>query len=316
MRQNERLHECYMIMIPITKGVLDLKKMITLSDHSEIEVGITGVSARPTIMLPVAKKSVFNQEAENVKMWGVDPELGKHFVEGLADTFQVLYFDYEGHRLQHPMENLTAEQIINDLLLIADEMNVEYFSYYGYSWLALIGLQLAIMSNRLESLVMGGFPPYEGPYQEMMVVTTKTHTQALRNHSGAAVPPLGSADPNETDWENVTVTMNPVVTKQFVSLYQSLAPFDDRRIQHKLSLPKLAFAGEKDTIVYGENFGNVTVDIVGLLTKNKKNLIDLGWDIEILLGNDMDHTKAMQPTMVLPLIKPWFKKRLLIGDMA
>ena len=53
-------------------------------------------------------------------------------------------------------------------------------------------------------------PPYEGPYQEMMVVTTKTHTLALRNHSGAAVPPQGSTVPNETDWDNVTVTMNPL----------------------------------------------------------------------------------------------------------
>ncbi|WP_031305281.1 hypothetical protein [Brevibacillus panacihumi] len=110
--------------------------------------------------------------------------------------------------------------------------------------------------------------------------------------------------------------MNPVVTKQFVSLYQSLTTFDDRRNQHKLHIPKLAFAGEKDTIVYGENFGNFAVDIVGLVTKNRKNLNDLGWDIEILAGSDMDHTKAMQPTVVLPLIKPWFKKRLLSGDMA
>ncbi|MEK4288753.1 alpha/beta fold hydrolase [Paenibacillus sp. FSL P4-0502] len=288
-----------------------MKKIIQLANQSEIEVGMAGLPDRPTILLPIAKKSVYNQEAENLKLWGVDPELGKHFVEGLADTFQVLYFDYEGHLFQHPVENLTADHIVKDLLHIADEMNVTSFSYYGYSWLALIGLQMAIRTDRLESLVMGGFPPYNGPYQEMRVVTHKTHTQALSNQNESVESPTGSENPNEMDWDNIKVTIDTRVTAQFVSLYQSLTAFDDRSIQHLLNLPKLAFAGGNDTIVYGENFGSVTVDIVGLLKKNKEQLADLGWDVEILSGAQMDHTKAMQPAVVVPLIKPWYMNVLL-----
>lgn len=288
-----------------------MKKIIRLTNHSAIEVGLTGGSDRPTIMLPIAKKSVYNQEAENLKLWGVDPELGKHFVEGLADTFQVLYFDYEGHLFQHPVDNLTVDHIVKDLLLIADEMNVKSFSYYGYSWLALIGLQLAIRTNRLESLVMGGFPPYNGPYQEMLIVTQKTHTQALNNQNEAAEKSsMETENPDEIDWDNIKVSMDTRVTAQFVALYESLTVFDDRSIHHLLSLPKLAFAGENDTIVYGENFGNVTVDIAGILKKNTTKLCDLGWDVEILTGTQMDHTKAMQPAVVIPLIKPWFIKQL------
>ncbi|MDH6368772.1 alpha/beta hydrolase [Paenibacillus sp. VTT E-133280] len=288
-----------------------MKKIIRLNNHSAIEVGLTGGSDRPTIMLPIAKKSVYNQEAENLKLWGVDPEIGKHFVEGLSDTFQVLYFDYEGHLFQHPVDNLTVDHIVKDLLLIADEMNVKSFSYYGYSWLALIGLQLGIRTNRLESLVMGGFPPYKGPYQEMLIVTQKTHTQALNNQNEAAEKSsIETENLDEIDWDNIKVSMDTRVTAQFVALYESLTAFDDRSIHHLLSLPKLAFAGENDTIVYGENFGNVTVDIGGILKKNKEQLTDLGWDVEILRGTQMDHTKAMQPAVVLPLIKPWFVKQL------
>ncbi|MEK5397093.1 alpha/beta fold hydrolase [Paenibacillus sp. FSL K6-2859] len=288
-----------------------MKKIIRLNNHSAIEVRLTGGSDRPTIMLPIAKKSVYNQEAENLKLWGVDPEIGKHFVEGLSDTFQVLYFDYEGHLFQHPVDNLTVDHIVKDLLLIADEMNVKSFSYYGYSWLALIGLQLGIRTNRLESLVMGGFPPYMGPYQEMLIVTRKTHTQALNNQNEAAEKSsIETENLDEIDWDNIKVSMDTRVTAQFVALYESLTAFDDRSIHHLLSLPKLAFAGENDTIVYGENFGNVTVDIGGILKKNKEQLTDLGWDVEILRGTQMDHTKAMQPTVVLPLIKPWFVKQL------
>ncbi|MCI4129535.1 alpha/beta fold hydrolase [Bacillus haynesii] len=288
-----------------------MEKNIKLTDEFEIKVGLVGNPGSPTIMLPVAKESVYGQEAENLKVWGVDPESGKHFVEGLMDKFQILYFDYEGHRLQHPNpENLTPESIVKDLLTIANEMNIEKFSYYGYSWLALVGLQLAIRTDRLESLIMGGFPPIDGPYKEMMVVTNQTYEQVLSNQHSSVSDEQNLINPEKVDWDNIQVKIDTNQTKQFVTMYENLMEFDDRGIQHKLMIPRLAFAGEKDTINYGENFGNVTVDIIGILQKNKQELEHLGWDIEILNGNDMDHTKAMQPVTVLSLIKPWLVKNL------
>ena len=230
------------------------------------------------------------------------------------DKFQILYFDYEGHRLQQPNpENLTPENIVKDLITIADEMNVKKFSYYGYSWLALVGLQLAIRTDRLESLIMGGFPPIDGPYKEMMVVTKKTYEQALDNQNSPAINEHDPIEPENFEWDNIQVKIDTNQTKQFVTMYKNLIEFDDREIQHKLVIPRLAFAGEKDTIVYGENFGSVTVDIIGILQKNKKELEHLGWDIEIINGNDMDHTKAMQPATVLPSIKHWLIKNLKIA---
>lgn len=296
--------------------MVKLIKMVKLTDGSEIEAGLTGNPAVRTIMLPIAKKTVTGTEAEHLKMWGVDPELGHHFVEGLKDCFRVLYFDYEGHLFSYPNpDNLTAEQIVKDLLVIADSLGVQHFSYYGYSWLALVGLQLAIRTDRLDSLVMGGFPPYEGPYSEMMTVTHRTYEQAISNVQNANnqtdEPKNESWNPENMDWDNVPITINPSVSKQFMTLYQSLVEFDDRRVQHKLTIPRLAFAGEKDTIVYGNQFGNVTVDIAGLLAKNKEHLKNLGWDIELVEGNDMDHTKAMQPAVVLPLINSWFIKKVI-----
>lgn len=289
-----------------------MEKIIQLADGTELKAGLVGNSKGKTIMLPVAKESVYGPEAETLRLWGVDPELGKHFIEGLKDTFQILFFDYEGHRLQQPNpENLTPEQVANDLLIIADKMNVMKFSYYGYSWLALVGLQLAIRTKRLDSLIMGGFPPMGGPYKEMMIVTQKTYDQAVTNqHSPVRNETKDFNSPEEIDWDNIEVKINPYQTKQFVTLYKHLMEFDDRKIHPQINIPKLAFAGEKDTIVYGENFGSVIVDIAGKLRKHKTELEDFGWDIEILEGNGMDHTKAMQPVTVLPLIKNWLLKNL------
>jgi pimeloyl-ACP methyl ester carboxylesterase len=149
---------------------------------------------------------------------GFDPELGIHFVEGLTDTFQVLFFDYEGHRFQYPNpERLTPDNIVTDFLHIADEMNIKNLSYYGYSWLALVGLQLAIRTNRLESLVMGGFPPYEGPYQEMMIVTNKTYMQALSTQGEGIKRPHGAWNSDDMDWANIEVTIDPRVNEAICS---------------------------------------------------------------------------------------------------
>lgn len=52
--------------------------------------------------------------------------------------------------------------------------------------------------------------------------------------------------------------------------------FNDGEIQHKIDIPKITFAGEKDTIIYGGNFGNVTVDVIGTLQKKQKIVTELG----------------------------------------
>ncbi|MGP0585661.1 alpha/beta fold hydrolase [Paenibacillus timonensis] len=288
------------------------QKLVALADGSTLEVGLTGKPGGKTIMLPIAKKSAYGQEAESLRMWGVDPELGKRFVEGLSVQFQVLHFDYEGHRFQHPApDHLTPESIVLDFLRIADEMQIETFSYYGYSWLALAGLQLAIRTNRLDSLIMGGFPPYGGPYREMLTVTAKTHEQALNASPSSKEPLQDFGNPEEIDWDQVQVALDSKQTKQFLTLYLSLIDFDDTSVQENITLPRLTFAGEADCIVYGENFGSVTVDIAGTLRKHELALRQLGWDVAILPGNEMDHTKAMQPGTVLPVIRPWLAANLL-----
>jgi len=286
-------------------------RKVRLEDGSEIEVGLSGDAENGTIMLPGAKKSVYGEAAEQLRMWGVDPELGERMVSGLTGCCQVLCFDYEGHRFAHPdPDGLTAERIAKDMLTIADAMGVRRFSYYGYSWLALAGLQLAIRTDRLEGLAMGGYPPLEGPYKEMLIVTTYTYEQALDNGKQTVVPQEGTEQLEAFDWDNVQVAIDPRVAQQFVTLYTSLSDFDDRCIQDRLRMPRLAFAGEQDTIVYGANFGGVTVDIAGILERNRRQLTEFGWEVEIMRGAAMDHTRAMQPEAALPLVKNWLRERV------
>jgi len=209
---------------------------------------------------------------------------------------------YEGHVLSVPKpETLTPDNIARDFLAIADAVEADRFAYYGYSWLALSGLQLAIRTNRLTALIMGGYPPIGGPYQEMLRVTMATHEMAISNQGTAKEKRSSEID----DWSDSEVTMTREQTKQFVTLYQSLQDFDDKEA------PRLCFAGSRDKIEYGERWGNVHVDIVGPLIHHDEELKEAGWDVQILEG--LDHTGAMQAHNVLPILRPWLDAKLFIN---
>jgi len=73
----------------------------------------------------------------------------------------------------------------------------------------------------------------------------------------------------------------------------------------RLRIPRLAFAGEKDTIVYGPQWDDAVVDIAGPLIANRDELIAQGWTVEIVPG--ADHMSAMQVGRVLPILLPWLE---------
>src|SRR5437899_9081472 len=186
----------------------------TLHDGSTIEIEVHGTG--PTLLLPVNPQPVIGPQAEQMRQYGTDPALGQSLIKGLSDAFRVVAFDYEGQYLRRPKpDTLTPANTANDLLVVADATEADRFAYYGYSWLAMVGLQLAIRTDRLSALILGGFPPLNGPYKEMLLVTTAAYEIA----SGARVIP--SAD--ESEWSGVSLSRDQ--TQQFVTLYQALQEF-------------------------------------------------------------------------------------------
>src|SRR5438067_9895368 len=108
-----------------------------------------------------------------MRKYGADPALGQSLIKGLSDAFRIVAFDYEGQCLRRPKPDmLTPANTANDLLAVADVAEAARFAYFGYSWLAMIRLQLAIRTDRISALIMGGFPPLNGPCEEMVRVTT------------------------------------------------------------------------------------------------------------------------------------------------
>lgn len=264
-----------------------------LHDGSTIEIVVHG--AGPTLLLPVNPRPAEGAQAEAMRAWGADPALGRSLMEGLGDQVRVAAFDYEGHVLAHPKAaTLTPDNVAADLLAVADAVGAGRFAYYGYSWLALGGLQLAIRTDRLDGLVMGGYPPVEGPYAEMLDVTRATLAM------------VGSATGKEAtpgDWSTVEVDLSDGQARQFVTLYEALQDFDDLAAQRAVTCPRLCFAGSADVIEYDERWGGTRVDIAGPVVRRRAELEALGWDVVVLDG--LDHARAMQPAAVLPVLRPW-----------
>src|SRR6185312_15661839 len=219
-----------------------------LHDGSSIEIEVHG--AGPTLLLPVNPRPVEGEQAELMRQYGTDPALGQSLINGLSDIFRVVAFDYEGQVQRVPKPaTLTPANVASDLLAVADAAGTEQFAYYGYSWLALVGLQLALRTDRLSALIMGGFPPLEGPYTEMLRVTIAANEMA-RDPYDAPQTAQVSYETDETDetdddeWSSVALSKDQ--TRQFVTLYQALQGFDDRAAQARITCPRLCFVGSAD----------------------------------------------------------------------
>jgi pimeloyl-ACP methyl ester carboxylesterase len=274
--------------------------MTTARLHDGSQIAIETRGEGPFLLIPVNPTPVEGPGAEEMLKWGADPSLGRSLINGLEDVFTVVAFDYEGHVLETPKpDSLTPDNVASDILAVADAAGVDAYAYYGYSWLAVSGLQLAIRTDRLSALIMGGFPPIGGPYAEMLEVTAATHRMA------SVADPGGSPDVDiePGDWSSVEVTMPEPQARQFLTLYRSLQSFDDRGSLSMVTCPRLCFAGSDDAIDYDERWGDVRVDMAGPLRDRRGELESAGWTVRLLEG--LDHTQAMQAANVLPVIRPW-----------
>jgi pimeloyl-ACP methyl ester carboxylesterase len=273
---------------------------VDLPGGGAIEVGVSGTG--PAVMLLVDPRPATGERADELRRWGVDPQLGLTLLEGLRDRFTVVAVPYEAHVLAHPRpDTLTPDAIAADLFAVADAAGTDRFACYGYSWLAVVALQLALRTDRLTALAMGGYPPLAGPYREMLAVTTATHEMAT------GVRPKVAAEP-DSEWDSGEMALTPAQTGQFVTFYRALAGFDDRAALPRVTCPRLCFAGTADRIEYGQRWGGVTVDIAGPVRAGEAALRTAGWTVRLLDG--LDHVQAMQPGHVLPVLRPWLDQVL------
>jgi len=204
----------------------------------------------------------------------------RRFREELGQHHQLIFLDYPNPA--KPL-TLTPDAVTRDLLAVADAADADSFGWWGYSWGAVIGIQLAAASDRVNALMCGGFPPLHGPYAEMLKVSRRLHERA----------------------ERLPVIRAPLTAKlragvqQFVTYYQGLQDFDDVEAQRRITCPKFCFAGTADLV----RSGGQRIDIGGSFVRHQAELEAHGWEVHPLPG--LNHLKAMNPDAFLPQLTPW-----------
>lgn len=204
-------------------------------------------------------------------------------VGGLSDRHRVVVMSYPGRPKDR---TLTPDNVSDDMLRIADAAGVDDFAWWGYSWGGVVGMQLALRTDRLTALAMTGFPPLGGPYAEML-----RYSRAL---AGVEVDAFGAAIPEE----------QRARLPQFTTYYEALAGFDDRAAQRRLTCRKLCFVGGEDRIFAG---AEPVADLGAIVAGHRAELEALGWSVEVIAG--LDHLGAMAADVVLPRLARFLDHR-------
>ena len=246
-------------------------------DHSPVYFEVHGTGDR---FLMVGPNSLRWRAPE-----GAAPEVVDIFktnkqkwIDVLGDDYRLIIMDYPG---QEPKPyTMTPWAVVRDFLAIADAAGAEEFAYYGFSWGAVTGLQLALRSDRMQAFIAGGFPMMDGPYAEMLEISTVMNERATTLY-GMPVNAPGSARPA-------------------VTYYEVLQSFDDRAIQYKLSIPRLNWVGDQDKVTLD---GKVVTDLYQTMSDNQTELEEAGWDVQFVRGKS--HLDGAAPDVAAPIVRKW-----------
>ncbi len=208
------------------------------------------------------------------------------YLDRLSDRYRVLRVDCPsigGSRDIAPDE-LTADRVCADLLAVASAAGFDRFAYWGYSWGAAAGLQLAARTDRLTALVLGGWPPLGAPYEGIL--------QATR---------LKQPDPEPS---SLKVLRSKEQYRQWETYYTSMLDWPEAESVARIACPKMVyFGGDGDLVEAG-----FPIRIASIIREHRVTLEQLGWAVHEIPGQG--HGVCMAPELVVPPVRAFLDKVL------
>jgi pimeloyl-ACP methyl ester carboxylesterase len=201
------------------------------------------------------------------------------YLDRLNDRYRVLRVDYPsiGGSCDIAPDALTADRVCADLLSVASAAGFDRFAYWGYSWGAAVGLQLAARTDRLSALVIGGWPPLGAPYAGIL--------QATR---------LKQADPEPS---SLKVLRSKAQYRQWETWYSSMRDWPEAQSVARIACPKMVFfGGDGDLLEAG-----IPIRIASIIREQRAELEAQGWCVEEIAGQG--HGVCLMPELVLPPVR-------------
>lgn len=201
------------------------------------------------------------------------------YLDRLTDRYRVLLVDYPsiGRSRDIAPEDLTAERVCADLLGVARAAGFDRFAYWGYSWGGNVGLQLATRTDRLDALVVGGWPALGGPYEALLA---------------AARRKLPDPEPSSR-----VVLRHPAQYAQWIHYGESIAGWPEREAVARIACPRLNVFGSQGDLVEA----GIPVPIASSIRAHRGELEAQGWQVHEIAGQG--HGLCMQPEVAVPPVR-------------
>jgi pimeloyl-ACP methyl ester carboxylesterase len=214
------------------------------------------------------------------------PDVLQGYLGRLTDRYRVLLVDYPsigGSQDIAPTE-LTADRVCADLLAVASAAGFDRFAYWGYSWGAAVGLQLAARTRRLSALVLGGWPPLGAPYAGILQATL-----------------LKQANPEPS---SLKVLRSKAQYAQWATYYSSMTSWPEAASVARIQVPKLVFFGADGDLVEA----GVSIPIASTIRHQQTTLVAQGWQVHEIAGHG--HAVCMAPALVVPPVRAFLDRVL------
>lgn len=208
------------------------------------------------------------------------------YLQRLTDRYQVLLVDYPGIGGSRDIapQDLTVERVCSDLLGVAGAAGFDRFAYWGYSWSGAVGLQLATRTDRLSALVIGGWPPLDGPYREILAAARRKQ-------------------PNPEP-SSLKILRSPAQYAQWIAYYESMQDWPERQAVTSISCPRMVYFGEEGDLIEA----GIPVTIASNIRRHRGTLQDQGWTVHEVPGQG--HGVCMVPELVVPAVRAFLDKAL------
>lgn len=206
------------------------------------------------------------------------------WIDGLKDDFFLIVADYPRGmgRTGNPQGlDFDPEVAVEEYRHIASAAGVERFGWIGYSYGGAMGVQLACRSDLITALAVGGFPPLNAPFREMVDICTRAAEGAV----------AGGHDP-KLAWSSV-------------GFYTPMLDWPERDEIARLDIPRLAFMGSDDVGMPGMG---VDVPLAGRLREAEEDLASLGWRIAWL--DHADHLAGVRADIALAPVRAFLRDAL------
>jgi len=208
------------------------------------------------------------------------------YLDRLTDRYRVLLVDYPsiGRSRDIAPQALTADRVCADLLGVARFAGFDRFAYWGYSWGGNVGLQLASRTDRLDALVVGGWPALGAPHAELLQ---------------AAQRKLPNPEPS-----SLKVLRSPAQYAQWIHYSESVTAWPELEAVSRIACPRLNVFGSAGDLVEA----GIPVPIASRVREHRADLQALGWRVHEIAGHG--HALCMQPEVAVPPVRAFLDEVL------